>query len=206
MITRLTKEDLAAFEKKVASIYEKGKIHAPIHLRNGNEDELIKIFQLIRPQDRICCSWASHLECLLKGVPQEEILKAILNKKSITLCFEKHKVISSAIVAGICPIAVGFAMAARMNKIDEIIYCFIGDMTFLNGVSQEMIRYADNLDLPIKFIVADNGLSVKTPTGKAWNLIPNQIQEITKQFGNVIYYKYINSWPHSGTGTFINLW
>ena len=77
MITNLKKEDLIAFEDEIAKLYEEGKIRSPIHLRTGNEDKLIEIFKSIRSNDRVCCSWASHLECLLKGVSQEEIKKAV---------------------------------------------------------------------------------------------------------------------------------
>ncbi len=202
----ITKESLIAFERKIADLYEAGSIKSPIHLRGGNEEQLIEIFKNIRPQDRICASWASHLECLLHGVPEEEITVAILNNKSITLCFEKYKVITSAIVSGICSIAVGFSLAAKRKNIDEITYCFIGDMSFLNGNAQEMIRYSDYHKLPIKFIVADNGLSVKTPTQAVWNIKPDEIARLCKDFGNVIHYKYVNVWPHSGTGKFVNLW
>lgn len=202
----ITKEDLIKFERKIADLYESGAIKSPIHLRGGNEDQLIEIFKQIRPQDRICTSWASHLEILLKGVPEEEITQAILNNKSITLCFEKYKIISSAIVSGICSIAVGFSLAAKRKNVDEITYCFIGDMTFLNGNAQEMIRYSDYYNLPIRFVVADNGLSVKTPTCKVWNIAPDEIARLCKDFYNVVYYKYTNTWPHSGTGKFVNLW
>ncbi len=202
----LSKQDLIDFENSIAALYEEGKIRSPVHLRGGNETILIDIFKIIRPQDRICTTWSSHLECLLHNVPKEELTESILNNKSITLCFAKYKVISSAIVGGICSIACGFALAAKLKNIDEVTYCFIGDMTFLTGAAQEIIRYSDNHNLPIKFIVADNGLSVKTPTKTVWNLQEDDISKICSQFRNVIYYKYKNTWPHSGINKFVNLW
>ena len=39
------KEDLIKFEDDIISHWEKGEIRGPIHLSNGNEDELIKIFE-----------------------------------------------------------------------------------------------------------------------------------------------------------------
>ncbi|MDE4959408.1 hypothetical protein NAI72_10020, partial [Francisella tularensis subsp. holarctica] len=68
------------------------------------------------------------------------------------------------------------------------------------------IRYSDFHNLPIKFIISDNGLSVKTPTYKVWNIPEGGIEKIAKQFNNVIYYHYINTWPHRGMGKFVNLW
>ena len=39
----MTKEELIAFEQEIADIYCAGKIKAPIHLSDGNEDQLIEI-------------------------------------------------------------------------------------------------------------------------------------------------------------------
>ena len=72
-------------------------------------------------------------------------------------------------------------------------------MSFLNGITQESIRYSQNHNLPIKFIIADNKLSVKTPTYNVWRLKDGGIKKICEQFSNVIYYSYVNKYPHSGT-------
>ena len=39
-----TKKDLIDFEEKIVSLWEDGQIRAPVHLSNGNEDELIEVF------------------------------------------------------------------------------------------------------------------------------------------------------------------
>jgi deoxyxylulose-5-phosphate synthase len=97
-------------------------------------------------------------------------------------------------------------MAIKRKGLNERVFCFIGDQAFLNGIAQESIRYAQNFDLPIKFIVADNGLSVKTPTKEVWGLKDGELENIAKQYSNVIYYKYTNTFGHSGTGTRVIFW
>ena len=37
----MNEQDLIDFEEDIASIYEQGTIRAPIHLRSGNESQLI---------------------------------------------------------------------------------------------------------------------------------------------------------------------
>ena len=44
MKTNLTAQDLISFEEEVGECFNSGKIRAPIHLYNGNEDKIIKIF------------------------------------------------------------------------------------------------------------------------------------------------------------------
>ena len=45
----------------------------------------------------------------------------------------------------------------------------MGDMTAETGIAHECIKYARNHQLPIRFIVEDNGKSVCTDTREAWN-------------------------------------
>ena len=41
----MLEQDLIDFEEDIASIYEQGIIRAPIHLRSGNESQLVDIFK-----------------------------------------------------------------------------------------------------------------------------------------------------------------
>ena len=47
----MNKENLIEFENEIASIFNEGKIRAPIHLYSGNEDFLINFFKKVNPQD-----------------------------------------------------------------------------------------------------------------------------------------------------------
>jgi pyruvate dehydrogenase E1 component alpha subunit len=198
MITNLNIKDLINYETKIANLFNNKKIKAPIHLYYGNEKNIIKIFKKIKHDDWVLCSWRSHYQCLLKGVPERTLTKAILDGKSISLCFPKYNIISSAIVGGILPIAVGIALAIKNKKEKNKVYCFLGDMTSETGIAHECIKYSINFNLPINFIIEDNNLSVCTDTRKTWN------QKILtyEKFKNkkVYYYKYTNKYPHAGAG------
>ena len=65
--------------------FNQGKIRAPVHLYQGNEDKIIEIFKKINKQDWVFCSWRSHYQCLLKGVPKEKVKDEILSLKLICL-------------------------------------------------------------------------------------------------------------------------
>jgi hypothetical protein len=117
MKVNLTSEDLIKFEEDVCQWFADKKVKAPVHLDNGNEKQLIKVFEnLVEEDDWIMCSWRSHYKSLLKGVPYEDMKKAICEGKSISLCFPNQRVISSAIVGGILPIAVGTAMGIKLRR------------------------------------------------------------------------------------------
>lgn len=194
----MTEQELINFETRIAEQFNKGKIKAPVHLYDGNEKQIKKVFERIRPQDWIFCSWRSHYQCLLKGVPPDLVEEEILKGHSISLCFPEYKIYSSAIVGGVLPIAVGTAMSIERNGEDSHVYCFVGDMTVQTGIAHECLKYSQNFGLPITFVVEDNGKSVCTDTHKTWNV------EITdEEFiedGNFIYYKYESRYPHAGAG------
>ena len=88
----MKKDDLIQFEDEIAKLFNAGKIRAPIHLYHGNENQLIKVFKKIKKNDWVFCSWRSHYQCLLKGVPKNDIKKEILEGRSISLCFPNYNI------------------------------------------------------------------------------------------------------------------
>jgi pyruvate dehydrogenase E1 component alpha subunit len=192
-------QELLSFESEIADLFNKGKIKAPIHLYYGNEAQLIKIFKNINRDDWVFCSWRSHYQCLLKGVPKTIIKKEITNGKSISLCFPDYKIYSSAIVGGTLPIALGVAMSIKRKSKKNKVFCFIGDMTSETGIAHECIKYAINYNLPIHFVIEDNNLSVCTNTRKTWRQKKLTFEKFkNKKF--ITYYKYKSKYPHAGAG------
>ena len=97
-----SKKDLLAFEEEIANEFNKGKIKAPIHLYYGNEESLISIFKNIQHEDWIFCSWRSHYQCLLKGVPKNILKKEIMDGKSISLVLKNKKFIHLQLLVEFC--------------------------------------------------------------------------------------------------------
>lgn len=208
----LTAQQLIEFENKIAQIYEDGKIKAPVHLRDGNEQILVDLFSKLNmsKDDYVYSTWASHLHALLKGIPPTDVEEDILEGRSITLHYAEHNFYSSAIVGGISPIATGTALSIKKQNKNNRVYCFLGDMGFRTGITHESIIYSISNDLPITFIIEDNEKSVGTPTQESWG--PNvEIKTIFDFYNNLskntktdmVYYKYTMTYPHSGTGVFV---
>ncbi len=192
-----TSQDLIDFEDDIISHWENGEIRGPIHLSNGNEEQLIKIFSKIGVDDWVFSTWRSHYHALLHGVEPKVLKQKILDGKSITIIDKNSNFYSSAIVNGIIPIALGVAKALKLKNSKDKVWCFVGDMTFETGLFYEAHKYARNFDLPLNFVVEDNGLSTNTPTLDTWNGIKREIPN------DVIYYKYKSKYPHYGTGKWV---
>ena len=194
---KYTPEELIQFETNVAEIFNSGVIKAPVHLYDGNEEQIIQVFDNIKDEDWIFCTWRSHYQCLLKGVPQEKLMEDIIKGKSITLCSPEFNVYSSAIVTGSIPIATGVALDIKRKNGSNHVWCFVGDMASETGAFFENYKYALNHDLPITYIVEDNNKSVCTDTRKVWN---SEKLAFSQNENKIIYYSYQSKYPHAGAG------
>ena len=194
----MTANALINFETEIANLFNAAKIRAPVHLYYGNEEQMIEIFRDVRPEDWVCCSWRSYYQCLLKGVPPEKVRAEILAGRSISLCFPEYRVVSSAIVGGVLPISVGIALGLKRRGGTARVHCFMGDMTAETGIAHECIKYSHNHQLPIRFIVEDNGKSVCTDTRETWNQPALTCEQTPHPL--VVHYKYQTKYPHAGAG------
>lgn len=201
----ITDQELIEFEDEIASLFNAAKIPAPIHLYSGVEWQMRMVFKEIDiAKDWICCTWRNHYQALLKGIPPELVKEQIMQGKSMVMNLPEYKFICSSIVGGIPSIATGIALASKLKGTGEKVWCWTGDMSAETGAWSEAYRYAVAHDLPITFIVEDNGLSVLTPTEEQWGkhkwYLPVQGASWFKS-KHLIYYTYQNpKWPHAGAG------
>jgi len=198
----MTADEMRAFEQDIADAFNRGEIRAPVHLAGNNEADLIEVFESVQPNDWVATQWRSHYHCLLKGVPPAQLKADIIAGRSITLTYPEHRIISSAIVGGILPIALGIAWSIKRAGGEEAVWAFLGDMTALGGMFAECHRYAGRNDLPIRFVVEDNGISVCTDTQAAWGERSTYSKPHGRRGGNgeEIRYGYKLPWPHAGAG------
>lgn len=187
----MTKQELIDFEAEVAMRFEGGEIRAPIHLSDGNEDQLIEIFREIKEDSWVFSNWRSHYHALLKGIPRDLVMAEILAGRSMSLHFPSYRFFTSSIVGGILPIACGVAAAGAE------VWCFVGDMTASIGAFWDALQYAEGHRLPVKFIIEDNGLSTNTPTNEAWGDGVGGVQIARR------YHYTRRLYPHVGSGKYI---
>lgn len=201
----ITRQDLIDFESDIAYCFNTKQIRAPIHLYDGAEDQIMRVFEKIDvSNDWVCGTWRNHYQALLKGVPPALLKKKILEGKSMVMNLPEYRFICSSIVGGIPSIAVGLALASKIQNKNSRVWCWCGDMSAETGAWSEAYRYSRTHDLPITFVVEDNGLSVLTPTKEVWGedkwYLP--IQDTGwYESAHLIYYRYQNNkYPHAGAG------
>ena len=230
-----TASHLAEFERKMAQLYQEGKVAGPAHFCAGNEEQLIRIFRGlrpgeyvrsserhvysrevlmekklvevyssvdekspifhgIRPNDWVFASYRSHSHALLKGMPETWLAQQITEGKSMYPISREYNFITSAIVPGHIPIAMGTALGFKRRGDLYHVWAFCGDMAAETGIFEEVTKYADHFKLPITFVIEDNGKSVDTPTLKVWG------GQSPLRRANTIRYVYDLKVPHQGVG------
>jgi pyruvate dehydrogenase E1 component alpha subunit len=102
-----------------------------------------------------------------------------------------NRFFTSAIVGGVVPIALGVARALALKGSTEKVFCFLGDMAASGGLFSECIRYAIGWDLPIQYVILDNGMSVRANTSAVWGL--------RKGKDKVIECRYRRLYQHAGS-------
>ena len=185
----LTKQQLIDFETDIAKLYDEGKINGPIHLHDSNETKLIKIFkEIYKDGDWIVSTHRNHFHWLLSGRDPDILKRQIIEGNSMHVSDDKF--LTSAIVAGGPPIALGLAMAQKLNGSSNKTLCFIGDAAYACGITKECIQYAQGHNLPIVFIVEDNKKCVNADTATVWG---------KEKTNKVIKYKYNRRYGHAGS-------
>ena len=72
----------------------------------------------------------------------------------------------SIIVGGHLPHAVGIAYAAKYKKENSAVICVMGDGATSEGDFHESLNMAAVLELPVVFIIQNNGWAISTPTNR----------------------------------------
>lgn len=192
----MTKEQLIAIEKVFVDLWHQGWIKCPHHFCGGNEEVLIKYFNLfVRPWDWVFSTHRNAYHWLLKTDDTLFLTDQIIRcKNSMHIIDVNRRFISTAIVGGNVGPAVGTAKAIREANSDEHVHCFVGDGATDQGWFWEALRYARGWDLPITFIIEDNNRSVCTDKKTRWG------KDHLILGPKVMYYQYTPTYPHVGDG------
>lgn len=198
----ITKKDLIQFEEEIKALFLDGQIKTPIHLATGSEERLVEIFKDIKPNDWVFSTYRSHYHALLKGMSPQWVKQEILKGRSMHLNSREHKFFTSSIVGGCLPIATGVAMAIQRQGLADWVWVFTGDMAAETGVFHECYKYSARHNLPITFVIEDNGLSVNTPTKETWGFPAAPAEG--RNFMGRIRFTYERTYPHQGAGQWVD--
>lgn len=154
------------FEEKSAELYTKGKIRGFLHLYIGEEAVAVGAMQALTPEDAIVATYREHGHALARGMPMGPLMAELYGKAngcsrgrggSMHFYDASRRFYGGyAIVGEGLPVAVGLALADRMQKRSAITACFFGDGAVSEGEFHESLNLAALWKLPVLFLCENN--------------------------------------------------
>ena len=153
-------------EEKSAELYTIEKIRGFLHLYIGEEAVAVGVMEALQPDDAVVATYREHGHTLLRGVSAGAIMAEMYGKQegcsrgrggSMHL-FDKDTRFygGNAIVGGGLPLAVGLALAYKMQGLPQIVCCFFGEGAVAEGEFHESMNLAALWELPVLFICENN--------------------------------------------------
>jgi pyruvate dehydrogenase E1 component subunit alpha len=153
-------------EEKSAELYSASKIRGFMHLYNGEEAVAVGVMQALTPEDAVVATYREHGQALARGVPASTIMAEMYGKQegcsrgrggSMHLFDAGTRFYGgNAIVGGALPVAVGLALADKMQGRPRVTCCFFGEGAVAEGEFHESMNLAALWQLPVFFVCENN--------------------------------------------------
>jgi pyruvate dehydrogenase E1 component alpha subunit len=167
-----TMRTIREFEERVHVEFSRGDIPGFVHLYAGEEASATGIMTHLRKDDRIASTHRGHGHCIAKGVDVKGMMAEIFGKKT-GVCggkggsmhiadLDKGMMGANGILGAGAPLACGAALAAKYRDKGDIAISFVGDGASNQGTFLESLNLASIWNLPVVFVVENNGYAEST--------------------------------------------
>lgn len=153
-------------EDRLGQLVQSNKVKTPVHLGIGQEAVAVGISRHLRASDRVFGGHRSHSHYLALGGNLDGLIAEVLCRASgvsggrggsMHLIDQEVGFSGSVpLVGATIPLAVGAALAAKMDGVGDIGLAYFGDGACEEGILHEALNLAVVLHLPILFVVENN--------------------------------------------------
>ena len=153
-------------EERCAELYGQQKIRGFLHLYIGEEAVAVGALNALAADDNLVATYREHGHALVRGLSMRSIMAEMYGKQegcargrggSMHLFDRATRLFGgNAIVGGGLPIAVGLALADRMQRRRALSACFFGDGAVAEGAFHESMNLAALWKLPVLFCCENN--------------------------------------------------
>ena len=160
------------FEEKCVELYSGTKIRGFMHLYIGEEAVAVGVMQALGPEDAIVATYREHGHALVRGVSAGSIMAEMYGTVegcargrggSMHLFDAATRFYGgNAIVGGGLPLAVGLALADKLQGRRRVTACFFGDGAVAEGEFHECMNLAALWNLPVLFLCENNRYAMGT--------------------------------------------
>lgn len=178
------------FEERVHDEFSNGAIPGFVHLYSGEEASAAGVCQHLSDIDAIASTHRGHGHCIAKGCDVRQMMLEIYGRGE-GLCggkggsmhiadLSKGMLGANGIVGGGPPLICGAAFTAKYKKTGGVAIAFVGDGGSNQGTTLESYNLAKVWNLPVIFVVEDNGYAESTSS--SWSVAGSQLDR-AKGFG-----------------------
>jgi pyruvate dehydrogenase E1 component alpha subunit len=165
------------FEQQALKYYNQGIMGGFLHLYIGQESVAVGTASLMNGNDEIITAYRDHGHGLAVGMGMNECMAELFGKatgcskgKGGSMHYfapDKHYWGGHGIVAGQTPLGLGLAFALKYRGINGCAVCFLGDGAVNQGVFSECLNMAALFELPIVYVIENNGYSMGTSLARS---------------------------------------
>ena len=165
------------FEERCADLYGQQKIRGFLHLYIGEEAVAVGAVHALAADDAIVATYREHGHALVRGIPANAIMAEMYGKRegccrgrggSMHLFDAATRFYGgNAIVGGGLPIAVGLALADRMQGRKRVTAAFFGEGAIAEGAFHESMNLAALWQLPVAFFCENNLYAMGTALARS---------------------------------------
>jgi pyruvate dehydrogenase E1 component alpha subunit len=160
---------IRAAEERIGDAVAEGRVRCPCHLAIGQEAPAVGVAIHMRPGDRLFGAHRSHAHYLALGGSLHGLMAEVQGKDtgasrgmggSMHLLDLEHGLYGTVpIVGATIPMAVGAALAAKMDGAGAVAVSYFGDGATEEGVFHESMNLAASMRLPVLFVCENNFFS-----------------------------------------------
>jgi TPP-dependent pyruvate/acetoin dehydrogenase alpha subunit len=167
-----TMRTIRRFEERVMEEMGTGDIPGNTHLYAGQEASAVGVCFQLQDDDYISSTHRGHGHCIAKGVDIDGMMAELFGRASGTCGgkggsqhiadLRKGMLGANGIVAAGAPITCGAALSIKLLGSRQVAVAFAGDGAMNEGVMSESFNLAKIWNLPIIFVIEDNGFGEAT--------------------------------------------
>ncbi len=165
------------FEQTALKFYNKGMMGGFLHLYIGQESVAAGTISLCRENDHVITAYRCHGHALSVGMDMNSCMAELYGKATGAAkgkggsmhLFDPSKNFwgGHGIVAGQTPLGLGLAYGVKYKEQEGCCLCYLGDGAVNQGVFHESLNIAELFELPVIYIIENNGYSMGTSQGRS---------------------------------------
>jgi pyruvate dehydrogenase E1 component alpha subunit len=168
---------IRVFETESERQYKAAKIGGYCHLSSGQEAATVGVVHTMQEADQLVTGYRCHGFALARGVPPQAVMSELFGRADgcahgrggsmHLLDVDRGFYGGWGIVAGQLPVATGLALAMVRRGKEQAVVCELGDGAVNMGAWHESLNLAALWNLPIVFLVVNNGYGMGTSVERA---------------------------------------